>query len=76
MGLAMTGKGVAVRGSERHSNGMAGQRNETQWLWKEMCGKGWASMCDGSDGSALQSPASRRMATALNAMCGNGTVEI
>nr|DAH51232.1 MAG TPA: hypothetical protein [Caudoviricetes sp.] len=27
----MTGKGVAVRGSGRHSNGMAGQRNETQW---------------------------------------------
>lgn len=27
--------------------------------------KGWALMCDGSDGSALQSPASRRRAKAL-----------
>lgn len=62
--MAMTGKGVAVRGSERHSNGMAGQRNETQW-------RGGAMMS--SDGSGIDSYVRQRL---WNAMCGKGAVEI
>lgn len=46
MGLAMTSKCVAVRGFERHSNGMAGQRNETQWRGGAMTS---------SDGSGIDS---------------------
>ena len=64
LGLATTGKGVAVRGFERHSNGEAKLSKEPQW-------RGGAMMS--SNGSGIDGYVRQRL---WNAMCGNGTVEI